>query len=295
MGTLFAPELLEIARSLRFAPPLSVLGRRAGERNSRELGHSIEFRDHRAYTPGDDLRRLDRHLWSRFHKLFLRLGDDPRERPIYFLLDESTSAWLGTPPPLDLARQAALVLASIAMRERDPIGIWTFSDQLQRELAPRSAGGSLERVLEFLADFTPNSAAVDTRFEVAVDALAHRGLRPGLLIVLSDFFDRGGVLALERAFSAWPHELALIRIERPTDRDPALSGNLRLQDCEGSGTVEVTMSDAVLAAYRRAYAEFVKGLEELALARRAGVWTLDTGRSLLDQLDVLSSGGLLVP
>jgi uncharacterized protein (DUF58 family) len=290
MAELFPPELAAQARRLRLAPPRIARGLAPAEHRSAWPGAGIEFRDHRAYAPGDDLRRLDRHLWARFRRLFLRQGDDPRERPVLIALDASASMGEGARPPFDLARSLALLLAAVAVREHDPVAILPVAGGTVRWRTPGRPQRLVQRELQALSALAP---AGTTGLGPALSWIAGRHRRPGLLLVLSDFFEPGGIEVLREALAQWPHELALVRIEREEDRAPPWSGSLLFQDVEGGPPLEVAIDGAALEAYHQDYADFARGIEGLAADRGAAISTLDAARPLLPQLDRLLEARIL--
>ena len=71
-----------------------IQGPPGGERPSRRRVPSADLSDHRAYTPGDDLRHIDWHTYARHDQLIVRLGDTSQFVPVTLALDCSRSmAW----------------------------------------------------------------------------------------------------------------------------------------------------------------------------------------------------------
>ena len=54
-------------------------------------GQTVEFADFREYQLGDDIRRIDWNLYSRFEKYFLKLFTDERQMQVQIFLDCSAS------------------------------------------------------------------------------------------------------------------------------------------------------------------------------------------------------------
>ena len=84
----------------------------AGQRRGPRLGDGLEFADHRAYAPGDDLRFLDWHYYARMEKFLLRLFHEQAEGSVTLMLDCSASMGLGAEAPkFDYARRMTAALA----------------------------------------------------------------------------------------------------------------------------------------------------------------------------------------
>ncbi|MCK4601697.1 MAG: DUF58 domain-containing protein, partial [Phycisphaerae bacterium] len=88
----------------------------SGPRRSRRLGDGLEFADHRAYAPGDDIRFIDWPYYARMERLLLRLFHEHSESDVAILFDASASmAPGGVMEKFDYARRAAAALAYVAM------------------------------------------------------------------------------------------------------------------------------------------------------------------------------------
>ena len=72
-------------------------GQLKAERKSRKKGISIEFADHRPYSPGDDFRFIDWGVFFRTDQLFIKLFEEEEDLHVYILLDCSQSMAFGTP------------------------------------------------------------------------------------------------------------------------------------------------------------------------------------------------------
>ena len=127
---LFDPDFLESVQRLRIVARRVPRGGRHAEQRSRDLGHGIEFRDFRAYTPGDDLRAVDWNVYGRLRKVFLRLYEELEDLPVYLLVDVSASMFHETPPRARAGLRTALALAAITLGQHDSVGVFPFSDDL---------------------------------------------------------------------------------------------------------------------------------------------------------------------
>ena len=62
-----------------------------GKHLVRTYGQTVEFADYREYMLGDDIRRIDWNLYSRFEKFFLKLFTDERQMHTQLFIDCSAS------------------------------------------------------------------------------------------------------------------------------------------------------------------------------------------------------------
>src|SRR2546428_3286132 len=102
-------------------------------------GFSVEFTEHRAYQPGDELRYLDWKILAGADRLFVKQFEQETNLRAMILVDASRSmAWRGAPNRLTkraYADRLAAALALILLRQRDATGLITFDDVV-REVVP---------------------------------------------------------------------------------------------------------------------------------------------------------------
>ena len=134
--SLFDEEFQRRLEVLAIAARRMQSGRTRAERRSKKTGSGIEFADHRQYSPGDDLRYLDWHVYQRHGRLLLRLFEEEEDLSIYILVDGSRSMSFGKPKKLFYAKRLAAALAYIALASLDRVSVQTFRDSMVARLAP---------------------------------------------------------------------------------------------------------------------------------------------------------------
>ncbi|HEV7679471.1 MAG TPA: DUF58 domain-containing protein [Candidatus Dormibacteraeota bacterium] len=234
-------------RTLRLRRPLPG-GEVAGTRRARGAGESVEVSDHRAYAPGDDLRRVDWGAFARSDRLSVRLGLAEREATVTLVVDRSRSMEFGEPvSKADRARSIAAAMAWVAVQGGDRVAVAGVGSTVVRWCPPVRGRVGVHRAWRLLASL-PVAAAGDP---AALVALAPR-LRPGLCVVLSDFMTTADWGVALRALRGARQEVLLIQVLSAAELDPELAGDLRLRDSESGAAVEVSATPAVLRAYRQA-------------------------------------------
>jgi uncharacterized protein (DUF58 family) len=290
MNELFPPEFVAALSRLRLHAGQVPRGGRHAEQGSAQLGAGMEFRDYRSYQPGDDIRRIDWNFYQRSGRLFLRLFEEERDLPVYVLLDCSDSMFFEDPPRANAAKQAAAILIGAALNEHNRPALYPFGSSLNTDFPAISNHRALPATLERLAALGP---AGPTDLPAVLRRLRSLRLRRGVVAVISDFFDPGGIAALSEHLHGLPHKLLLVRLARDADANPQLDGELLLEDCETGGDVRVTITPAALDSYQRAFADFESKLLEFTAQRRAGYIALDADGKVLEQFMDLFSGGLI--
>src|SRR5947209_1048984 len=88
----------------------------AGIHRSPFRGFSVEFTEHRAYQPGDELRYLDWKILARADRLFVKQFEEETNLRAMILLDASRSmAWRGDPARLTKRGYADRLVAALAL------------------------------------------------------------------------------------------------------------------------------------------------------------------------------------
>lgn len=234
---------------------------RPGRRRSPLAGSSMEFADYRRYAPGDDFRRIDWRAYARLERLFLRVFEAEENLPVTVLLDCSDSMHHGQPAKMALATQLAAALSYVALKCEDSVIVGALTDRLAAHRRAGSGKHAIWSVGEFL-NRLPRSGTTDlNRALYDLGRIIHG---PGLTIIISDFLAPGGYQTGIRAVRQLRQEVAMLHILSPDELEPDIQGDWRLQDSEGSGTVDVSISPNVLSAYRQRLNVFTQELAAFA-------------------------------
>lgn len=285
---MFDPAFLESLQGLRIVARRVPRHGRHAEQRSADMGGGNEFRDYRDYAPGDDLRYVDWNVYRRLRHVVLRLFEELEDLPHYLLPDISGSMWAEEPPRATPALKATLALAAISLGQHDRVGVYPFGEEVRDRRRPK-AGKS--RVLALANELAALEPAGGTDLAGALRSIRELRLRPGLLTVISDFFDPHGLEPVLEELRLSRHRILLIPLVRATDREPVLIGDVRVRDCESGVTEDITVTPGVLDRYRAAYSDFENTLTGFAAERGAGLLRLDADGDVVVQLATLFEGG----
>jgi uncharacterized protein (DUF58 family) len=240
------------------------VGRMKGERLSKRKGQSVEFADYRNYVIGDDLRFLDWNLFGRLDKLFIRLFLEEEDLHFYVLLDNSLSMDFGSPTKLRVAKQLAAALGFVGLVNQDRVVIEAFNDRLTQSMPPLRGRRSLWRMLDFLDKVEP---AGPSDLKRALKAFSLKASGKGVVVLLSDFMDKGGYEEALRYLVARQMDLYVIQILSHEEIDPEVLGDLKLVDVEDDDVAEITVSKALLKRYKENLAAYRAKLYEFCTRR----------------------------
>lgn len=176
-------------QSLQLFARTVVEGFTTGQHASPHKGFSVEFRQHRPYVQGDEIRRLDWKIFGRTDRFYIREFDEETNLRATIVLDASGSmGYRGQKGVLkfDYARKLAASLAYLLMSQQDAVGLITFDSKVRDVIPCRTKITHLHLLLETMVKTVPGK---DTNLAPVLESLAQRLKRRGLVILISDFFD----------------------------------------------------------------------------------------------------------
>ncbi len=193
-------------------------GALAGMHRSSRRGASIEFSEHKLYSPGDDVKHIDWRAFAKTDRYHVKQFEDETNLRLELLVDHSGSmnfAGPGRPSKLACARTLAGALSYLALRQGDATGLCTFAAEITDALPARASSGHLMEILTRLA-------ALQCRGPTGITQCMHhfaqaRG-RHAVVVILTDMFDpHPGLMDAFRQLAARRHEVAVLHLLDPVE------------------------------------------------------------------------------
>ena len=158
-----------------------------GLHRSPQKGYSVEFKQHRQYVPGDEIRHIDWRVFGKTDRFYVREFEEETNLRATLLLDASGSMAYGADErgKLTYATRLAACLAYLMLQQQDSVGLVTFDTRVRRYIPPRANVGHLQHLTGELQAATPGG---ETELAEIFHELVPRLHRRGLLIILSDCF-----------------------------------------------------------------------------------------------------------
>jgi uncharacterized protein (DUF58 family) len=269
-GPLFGEGFMQDLEYLHIIARKVLSGQMKAERRSRQRGVSVEFADHRPYTPGDDFRFIDWSVFFRTEQLFLKLFEEQEDLHVYLLLDCSASMDFGMPYKFHYARRLAAAIGYLGLASLDRVIVLPFSGALAQSAGDtlRVRGkGKVFRLLDFLRD---RKAEGKTDLRAAMQNFASSKRKRGLAILISDLYDHEGVIPAINLLRIQKFEPYVIHVVSPQEAGPELLGDLRLLDSESDRSRDVTLTGDLLKRYRKAFTEYCGSIETFCRSREIG-------------------------
>src|SRR5215470_8471808 len=169
-----------------------VEGALSGLHRSPHHGSSIEFAEHKEYSPGDEIRHIDWKAYGKFDRYYVKRFEQETELSSYLLVDSSGSmAYRGAGiSKLEYAAYLAAALTYLMIRQQDRVGLLAFGGDDLRYLPPRAHANHLHDILMTLEKVTADGGRGRTLVAPALDRVAELARRRrSLVILLSDLFD----------------------------------------------------------------------------------------------------------
>lgn len=241
----FDDEFLRKLEPLRLSIRGRVRSGKSGERRTSLRGGGGEFRSHRAYVPGDDLRQLDWNVYARLGSLLIRERTKEEAPQVHFFLDTSASMGFGK---IEYAGRLAAALGLVALDEFSHLHL--------------QGRGGVASMADLLSRLSGLEASGKCSWETEVAGLRGEG---AVLFFLSDFWDEECREIVHRAQAHG--EVGLLHILAPGEIAPVLEGRVRLQDSEGRGACNRFVGDEERAEYRRLLEEHTSSWRTWAASR----------------------------
>ena len=258
-------------------------GKIHGERRSRRRGTSVDFADYRPYTPGDDLRFVDWNIFARLDTLFLKLFLEEEDLSLGIAIDTSASMDWGNPNKLNYCRRLAMALGYIGLINHNRVSLHAFDGGGLSSLRTLRGKRRTREMGSWLLELSAAEGDVGGGFTDAMKTLSMARQGRGVLVVLSDFMEPGGIDDGLRFLGGRGDEVICLQVLAPEEVDPSqagLTGDVRLRDVEGTGDVEITVTPALLRAYRERLEEHCSRLRSDCVRRGMRHLTIHTSTDI---------------
>ncbi len=271
------PAVLARIDNLELLARTVVDGFVAGLHRSPYLGLSLDFAEHRAYMPGDDIRNIDWRLFARTDRHYVKQYEAETNASFSVLLDISGSMSYGSGDltKLDYARFVAACLTYFSRQQRDRVGLVTFDDDVV-DYVPSSVR-NLDLVLHTLdrAEATrPGSLHAPMRRCAEIFA------RRGILAVISDFYEEvESVVDALRLVRGRGHDVVVFHVLDRAELEFPFEDASSFEDLETGDQIPV-VPKSLREGYKTLVAHHVAELERRVSADRIDYVLLDTSEPL---------------
>ena len=258
---------------------------RTGMHRARLRGGTTEFAEHRPYSPGDEVRRLDWRILGRSDRLEIKVYEDPSTLENVMLLDGSGSMAFSdsTRSKFAYGCSVAVFLTKVLLTQRDPVGLMVASEEGPVFQPPKSNTQHLSQILTTLRHA---KAASGNKLTEQIRHLSKSMRNPTRVMIISDaFMDLTGLEDELRMLVARGHRFHLLHTVAPEEVSLKYRQPMKFMSMEGAGRVDANPQE-IREGYLNALRKHVESLRRICMHYQAGYEPLVTdrpvGKSLMD-------------
>jgi uncharacterized protein (DUF58 family) len=274
-SALLDPALLARISDLTLLARTVVDGFMHGQHRSLRRGSSSDFAQHRAYQPGDDLRRIDWRVYGRTDRFYVKEYEADTNASVLFALDASASMdyGSGTVTKYDYGRFLVASLAWLSQHQGDRVGLATFTGELVDVVPPST------RHLQLLLHTLGRSRATGAgRLTTAVERLTHLATRPGIVVLVTDCYEQADDLGRAAdGLRLRGHDVIVFHVVDAAERDFPFTAAATFEDAESGARLPLRPDDL-----RQRYLDQARAHHE-AVSRRLAASGTDYVRVDTDQ------------
>lgn len=279
---MLSKEILKKVRKIQYKISRMSNEMISGQYTSVFKGAGIEFDEVREYIPGDDIRSIDWNVTARSGVPHIKRFAEERELTVMLAIDLSGSQRFGSVDSLksELAAEISALLAFLAIKNNDKVGLLIFTDTCEKYLPPQKGRRHVLRVIREILGYEPDGTG--TRIEEALKFVNKVLKQRSIVFLVSDFIDDHFEKVL--GVAARRHDLVAVRLKDPREAELPRLGLVELEDNETGRRVLIDTADEQVRLMVKAEAK--QRDESLAKLFR---------RNKVDLIDILTDRPYLEP
>jgi len=270
------PDVVAKLSNMELVARLVVEGFITGLHKSPYHGFSVEFAEHRQYMPGDEPKHIDWKIYGKTDRYYIKQFEEETNLKSYIILDASKSmsfASNGRMKKLEYASYIAAALAQLMVQQRDAVGFTLYDEKVQLYMPPHATKSYLKEILRQLELL---KASNKTATANSLHTIADRIKRRGLVIILSDLFDKPNeVMTAFRHFRHKKNEVIIMQVLDPLERSFAFGRDAVFKDLETSEEL-MTQPWHIQKAYQQEMKKFLNTYKKECREHNIDYVLLDT-------------------
>jgi uncharacterized protein (DUF58 family) len=229
----------------------------AGMHRSQFFGHSVEFVQHREYTPGDDIRHLDWKVWSKTDRFYVKQYEEETNLGCTLAVDVSESMHYGRGgnDKYSHACTAAACLAYLILLQQDSVGLITFDDDVRKVVPVRSQQAHVDAIVQGLHVSRPQAK---TDLQKVMRRIAETVSARAMVIIISDLLaDRESLFKGLEMLRHRRHDVLLLHVMHNDELEFPFAGTTKFDGMEGLPSI-VCDPRALRQGYLEALGQFLQ-------------------------------------
>lgn len=259
----------------------------SGLHKSPHKGFSVEFKEHRQYVPGDDIRDIDWKLFGKTDRLFIREYEEETNLRATILLDSSGSMGYSGSRSNGLTKhqyavRTAACLSYLLLQQQDSVGLVTFDTKVRSYIPPRARPKHLQAIINRLDMTQP---ADETELGDVFHEMVSKIHRRGMVVIISDLF--GDVEHLLKALAHFRHanhEILIFQIWDPDELDFPFRQWTQFSSLEDTNRHHLVDPAQIRRAYLEKLEQFQEQLSTGCSRQRINLVPMSTDQPYADAL-----------
>lgn len=276
-------ELLKQVRQIEIRTKGLVNQVFSGEYHSVFKGRGMEFSEVREYNFGDDIRNIDWNVTARFGHPFIKIFEEERELTVILLVDLSGSLSFGSKDKTkqQIAAELSAILAFSALKNNDKVGLFLFSDKIEKFIPPRKGRKHVLRIIRELLSFKPEGKM--TNIKSALEYMNHAIKKKSIVFLISDFLDEGYEKILR--IVGKKHDLIGIVINDEREKSIPQMGLVKFTDAESGKERWIDTSSTKIQNWiQEYYKKLISARKNLFITSRLDSIEIKTGENYINPL-----------
>lgn len=260
---------------------LVVDGALSGIHKSPYKGSSIEFLEHKEYSPGNEIKHIDWKVHAKTDKYYIKQFEEETNLKCYIFLDTSGSMGYKSAgvSKFEYAATLAASLAYLLLKQSDLVGLISFSDKVLQYIPPRSRLTHLHVLLNAITELkTSGKSNISSVLNEFIEKIGRRSL----IIILSDFFDdTKQILRQLKYFQFKKNEVILFHILDPYELTFPFEAITYFESMEDDRRI-LAEPKSIKDRYITEINRFIDQFKQACLENQIDYWLIDSS-SPLDQ------------
>jgi uncharacterized protein (DUF58 family) len=285
------PTVLARIGNLELLAKTVVEGFINGLHRSPHLGSSTDFAEHRAYIPGDDIRRIDWKLFARSDRHYVKEFEAETNTNFRVVLDVSPSMRYGAvaddgrPSKLTYACYLAACLTYFSSHQRDRVGLATIDGDIVDYVPPsakhlRRVLNALDRTARGIGTELPPARGAKTVLLPPMQKLSESVRRRSIIALISDFYeDADDVVAALAHLRGRGNDIMVFHVLDPRELEFPFLDSSSFIDME-TGEKMPIIPEYVRKQYRAVVAEHTASMAKKLGESRVDYGLFDTSKPL---------------
>ncbi|MDD5086139.1 MAG: DUF58 domain-containing protein [Candidatus Nanoarchaeia archaeon] len=255
-----------------------------GARRSMMRGRGMNIKDHRIYTPGDDFRSIDWRIFARTDDLYIKRYEEDKSLTTHIIVDHSASMNYGkTTTKFDYASMLGVGMAFICMKENERFQFSTFAENLETFKSWRG----MKHLADMIDHLNNIKLTGHSNFKDAIIKYKKMIDSRSMVVIISDFLFNTEDIE-NSLFMLGDHDMKIIMLLDPIERDLSLNGDFKLKDSETKDIMRTDISPRLKVNYKQMLENHISKIAKICDEIGVDFYLVTTDKPIFDSFyDIL--------